>query len=130
MCTGLEEVAVLGGAARGLERPPGMGGLETEEMGASLSVLAGRQVLSPVSLSVTCRVSELAFVGLISVRGCQHPGIRIPTLVQNSSPSPGAPPARGMLGKESKAHGVWEPFSQRSTNQRQPRQRPRSLCEG
>ena len=43
MCTGLEEVAVLGGAARGLERPPGMGGLETEEMGASLSVLAGRQ---------------------------------------------------------------------------------------
>lgn len=71
---------MLGGAARGLERPPGMGGLEAAEMDSSLSVLAGRQgwgqVLSPASLSVTRRVPELAFVGLISVRGCRQPQSR------------------------------------------------------
>lgn len=50
-----------------------MRGAQAAEMGSNLSMLDERQgrgqVLSSASLSVTCRVPELAFVGLVSVRG-------------------------------------------------------------
>lgn len=65
----------LGGASGNLKRPCDMGdfrwsmrGAQEAKMGSNLNALAVRQCLVNVSsLTVTCRIPELASVGLVSV---------------------------------------------------------------